>query len=108
MNPAQERIAMNLAATAKKALKDAQTGSEVTPTSGSGDSSSVQATVALSSNLVSLKVKRLRVEGNFDLTREKGKGRTTCPLADWRKLFSRVQLSVFLGLNPFTLRVWTA
>ena len=40
MNPSQERMAKALAVRARKAQKDVQTGLGVSPTSGSGDSSS--------------------------------------------------------------------
>ena len=82
MNPAQERIARNFAAKAKKALKDSQTGSWTAPTSGSGNSSSGQDVVALSPALVSSKEKRPRVEGSVDLTGEKGKAEYELPLLD--------------------------
>ena len=57
MNPSQERLAKTLVAKARRALKDAQTGSGPTPASGSGNQSSVQATVALSPIDISLKAK---------------------------------------------------
>ena len=79
LNPAQERIARTLAARAKKALKDAQTGSGVAPTSGSGDSSSGQAMVALSPAPVSSKAKRLHAEGSVNLAGEKRKGTYDLP-----------------------------
>ncbi|CAI8617503.1 unnamed protein product [Vicia faba] len=81
MNPAQERITRTLAARARKALKDDQTGSGSAPTSGSDDSSSGRATVALSPGLVSSKAKRPRAEGSVDFTGDRGKG--TYDLPPW-------------------------
>ena len=74
MNSAQERIARTLAARTKKALKDAQTGSGVAPTSGSGDSSSGSAVVALSPALVSSKRRDCMPMEVSTLLRKRGNG----------------------------------
>ena len=92
MNPAPERIAKTLASRARKAQKYAQTGSEVAPTTGSGDSSSAQATINFSPTVVSSKVKRPRLEGIIDLTGVKGKRTYKLPLTGWRRISSRAHL----------------
>ena len=108
MNPAQESIARNFIAKVKKALKDAQTGLGTAPMSRSGNSSSGQATIALTAAQVYSKTKRLHVEGSVDLTGEKGKRKYNPPPSSWKGLSSKTLLFNSPGMSLLTSRVWIA
>ena len=79
MNHAQERLDKTLVARVRRALKDVKAGAGPAPASGSSDSSSVPATIALSPTAISSKAKRPRADGCANLIGETGKGTYDLP-----------------------------